>query len=292
MRGLVDDGDEPERDRQREHHPHLHDIGEHDEPQRDREDRGHRLRDEQHRAPVVAVDDGAAPQAEQQHRQEAERERGADGGAAVGQRQDEPGLGHVLHPRPGVRDELAREEQPVVVRVERAEGASDRSAYRGHGWTEGTGRPSPAPVDWIVFGLCILLFAWSLRVLRPAALALVVVVALSGVGTLTAGTFSCDKGCPAKGVTSTHQDLHNGSSIVTFSAWIIAPFVAARQLRGSRFARAWLLLGGVELAFGIALGSMSDHQPDDPVGLLQRVVLVAVGVWFTLLALELRSTSD
>jgi hypothetical protein len=147
-------------------------------------------------------------------------------------------------------------------------------------------------IGFITFGVCILLFAWSLRVLRPAATVLVVVIALSGAGTLMAGTFSCDPGCPAKGVTSTHQDLHNVSSVITFSAWIIGPFVAARQLRGSRFARLFLILGVIELAFGIALGSMSDHQPDDPVGLLQRVVLVSVGVWFVLLALELRGGPD
>lgn len=143
-------------------------------------------------------------------------------------------------------------------------------------------------IGFLTFGVCIVAFAWSLRVLRPAATVLVVVVALSGVGTLTAGTFSCDPGCPAKGQMSTHQQLHNASSVVTFSAWITAPFIAARQLRGSRFARRSLAIGVVALVFGIALGSMTDHTPDDPVGLLQRIVLVAVGVWFALLALEVR----
>jgi hypothetical membrane protein len=143
-------------------------------------------------------------------------------------------------------------------------------------------------IGFIVFGVCILVFAWSLHVLRPAATVLVIVVALSGVGTLMAGTFSCDRGCPAKGETTTHQDLHNLSSVITFSSWIVAPFVAARQLRGKRFARVSLAIGFVVLAFGLWLGSLSDHGPDDPVGLLQRVVLVSVGVWFVLLALELR----
>jgi len=72
----------------------------------------------------VPVDDRATPQAEEQDRREPERERGADRGAVVGQREDEPRLGHVLHPRARVRDEFAREEQPVVVRVERAEDAA------------------------------------------------------------------------------------------------------------------------------------------------------------------------
>jgi hypothetical protein len=107
-----------------------------------------------------------------------------------------------------------------------------------------------------------------------------------------AGSFSCDKGCPVDGVVTTHQKLHNASSVVTFSAWIIAPFVAARQLRGSRFARLSLVLGVVELAIGLLLGANANPGPDDPVGLLQRIVLLAVGVWFVLLALDLRRTSE
>ena len=35
--GFVDDGHEPEPDREAEHHPDLHDVGEHDQPQHDRE---------------------------------------------------------------------------------------------------------------------------------------------------------------------------------------------------------------------------------------------------------------
>ena len=143
-------------------------------------------------------------------------------------------------------------------------------------------------IGFITFGVSILVFAVALRQLRPAAAVLALVVALSGVGTLMAGTFSCDKGCPAKGEMTTHQQLHNVSSIVTFSAWIIAPFVAAWQLRGSRFARVSLALGAVALAVGLLLGSNADAGPDDPVGLSQRIVLLAVGAWFVLLTLELR----
>ena len=39
MGGLVDDGDEAQTDREREHHPHLHDAGQHDQPQHDGEHR-------------------------------------------------------------------------------------------------------------------------------------------------------------------------------------------------------------------------------------------------------------
>jgi hypothetical membrane protein len=143
-------------------------------------------------------------------------------------------------------------------------------------------------IGFFAMGLCLLVFAWSVRALRPAAGALALVIALSGGGTLMAGTFSCDEGCPAKGHMSTHQELHNVSSVITFSSWIVAPLLAGWQLRGTRLARVSIVLGLFELAMALYLQSFSDRQPDDPVGLLQRVILLAVGVWFVLTALELR----
>jgi len=146
-------------------------------------------------------------------------------------------------------------------------------------------------IGFFALGIGILVFAVAVRRLRPAAVLLALVLTVSGVGTLTAGTFSCDPGCPTKGDITTHQQLHNVSSVFTFSSWIIAPFVAARQLRRARFARISLVFGVVELAFGLVLGSYADASPGDPVGLLQRIELVAVGAWFVLFALELRRPS-
>jgi hypothetical membrane protein len=144
-------------------------------------------------------------------------------------------------------------------------------------------------IGFLTLGVCVLVFAWSVRALRPAATALALVIALSGAGTLVAGTFSCDEGCPAKGHMSTHQQLHNASSVVTFSTWIVAPLLAGWQLRSNkRLARLSIAIGVFELAVAGVLSSFSDRQPDDPVGLLQRVLLLAVGVWFVLLALDLR----
>jgi len=111
---------------------------------------------------------------------------------------------------------------------------------------------------------------------------------VSGLGSLMAGTFSCDPGCPASGDMTTHQQLHNVSSIITFSSWIIAALVAAWHLRGSRFGFWSLSLGVIELGAGLVLATLDDRQANDPVGLMQRVVLLAVGVWFVLAALELR----
>jgi hypothetical membrane protein len=146
-------------------------------------------------------------------------------------------------------------------------------------------------VGFLALGVCLVVFAWSVRALRPAAGALALVIALSGAGTLMAGTFSCDQGCPAKGHMSTHQELHNVSSVITFSSWIIAPLLAGWRLRGTRLARLSTAVGVFALAVGVGLSSFSDRQPDDPVGLLQRVLLIAVGAWFLLMALELRRTN-
>ena len=156
---------------------------------------------------------------------------------------------------------------------------------------EGSGVRVLMTIGFIAFGLCILVFAYALRVLRPAALVLVLVVALSGAGTLMAGTFSCDAGCPAKGQTSTHQDLHNVSSVITFSSWIVAPLVAAWQLRGTRYGQLSLVLGLAALALGFVLWAMSDRTPDDPVGVFQRAELLIVGAWFALTAVEIRSST-
>jgi hypothetical protein len=89
-----------------------------DEPQRDRERRGQRLGDDEHLAAVEPVGDRAAPESEEQHREEPERERRADRDALAGELQHEPRFGHRLHPRPDVRHEVAREVEAVVVAVE------------------------------------------------------------------------------------------------------------------------------------------------------------------------------
>lgn len=145
-------------------------------------------------------------------------------------------------------------------------------------------------VGFFTLGFALLVFAWSVRRLLPAARALVVVIALSGFGTLMAGTFSCDRGCPTTGDRTTHQQLHDTSSVITFSAWIVAPLVAARQLRGTRLARLSLVLGLIALAVSLVLAAYASggRQPDDPVGLLQRIVLLMVFGWFACTTIELR----
>lgn len=146
-------------------------------------------------------------------------------------------------------------------------------------------------IGFFVLGISLLGLAWSMRRLWPAATVVVVLIALSGLGTLAAGTFSCDPGCPTEGERSTHQQLHDNSAVVTFSTWIITPFVVGWQRRRTTYGRASVVLGALALVSALWVASYLDRQPSDPVGLLQRVVLVVVGVWFVLTAVELRRRS-
>ena len=177
----------------------------------------------------------------------------------------------------------------AVIGAPFVDGYSQANQFVSELAAEGSSARVLMTIGFLTLGVCTLVFAWSVRALRPAATALALVIALSGAGTLVAGTFSCDEGCPAKGHMSTHQQLHNASSVITFSSWIIAPLLAGWQLRSNkRLARVSIAIGVFELAVVGVLSSFSDRQPDDPVGLPQRVLLIAAGVWFVLLALDLR----
>ncbi len=176
----------------------------------------------------------------------------------------------------------------AIVGAQMVEGYSHVRSFISELAATGSDSHGAMTVGFFALGISIVVFALSLRALRPAALLLFVVVLCSGVGTLMAGSFGCDRGCPASCDMTTHQQLHNVSSVITFSAWIVMAFVAARQLRGARFARVSLVLGVLELGIGLALASFNDRHPDDPVGLLQRALLLCVAVWFLLATLELR----
>ena len=127
-------------------HPHGDDVrgGEHAEDER--EHRGDRLGDHQQLALVDAVGERARPGPEEQHRAELEPDGDAEVDAAAGEVQDEPVLRHRLHPGAAHRDDLAEEEQPVVVDVERAEGALQQAGVRrGGGDGHGASLPGGAP---------------------------------------------------------------------------------------------------------------------------------------------------
>ena len=143
-------------------------------------------------------------------------------------------------------------------------------------------------VGFIGFGVCTVVLAGAMRRLWPTATLLTAVVALSGVGLIGAGSFTCDAGCPTEGDLSLAQEVHNITSVVTFPAWMACAAIAAWQLRDRLYGRLSLVLAVVEVGSGLVLGTWRDREADDPVGLLQRVNLAAVCAWFVLTALEVR----
>jgi hypothetical protein len=156
---------------------------------------------------------------------------------------------------------------------------------------DGSGVQLLMTAGFLVLGLCTLLFAWSLRRLWAAAALLAVAVALSGVGVIAAGTFSCDAGCPTDGVRSTSQELHDVASVLTFGSWMAVALIAGWQHRRTAYGKASLGLFGVQVAAAAILSSFGERDADDPVGLYQRIMLTAVAAWFVLTAIELRRSA-
>lgn len=141
---------------------------------------------------------------------------------------------------------------------------------------------------FLALGLSLVGLAWSMRVLGPMAGALALVVALSGVGVMAAGAFACDPGCPTTGDRSTAQQVHDGASVLTFVLWIGAMGTAGWRRRHDRYGRSSLVLAAVALVSFLTLGAMRDPTPTDPVGLVQRLMLTAVGLWTIATTVELR----
>ena len=100
------------------------------------------LRDDQELALVDTVGQRAAPGAEEQHRSELQADRDPEVQGAAREAQDQPVLGHGLHPGAAHRDDLAEEVEPVVVDAQGAERAA-QEAGAGRGRRGGHGPSVP-----------------------------------------------------------------------------------------------------------------------------------------------------
>ena len=134
--GHVDRVGGAEEQRQDDDHPDLDDTGQREHGEDRGEHHHHGLHDEDRLALRQDVGEHAAEQSEDHHREELRGSDHAQPERIVGELEDEPGLGDLLHPRPDQRDELAAEEQ-LVVAV--AEGAQPSDGVNGH-------RPRPVLV--------------------------------------------------------------------------------------------------------------------------------------------------
>ena len=110
------------------------------------------LGDQQNAALAEPVGDRAAPQAEQQQREELQARSDAERrAAAVRQVQHQPVLRGPLHPRAAVGDDLPGREQAVIMVAQGAEHPPAVAGRIGAGRRgRGTGRGRP-PQDWLSF---------------------------------------------------------------------------------------------------------------------------------------------
>ena len=127
--GHVDRIGGAEEQRQDDDHPDLDDAGQREHGEDRGEDHHHGLHDEDRLALRQRVREHAAEQPEDHHGDELRGGDHAEPERIVGELEDEPGLGNLLHPGPDQRDELAAEEQ-LVVAV--AEGAQPPDGVNGH----------------------------------------------------------------------------------------------------------------------------------------------------------------
>jgi hypothetical protein len=141
---------------------------------------------------------------------------------------------------------------------------------------------------FFAFAVGIVVFAWSLRTIWPALATVALILAASGVGTLLAGTFACDPGCPTTGDRSLAQQLHDGASVLSFASWLTAMALTGWRLRHETYGRASLALATVALGSFLTLGALRAPVPHGPVGLVQRIMLAAVIVWFMTMSAAVR----
>ena len=144
--------------------------------------------------------------------------------------------------------------------------------------------------NFLVFGGALLIFAlglwqgfgdrWSGHV--GSAL-----IALAGVGVLGAGAFVADPGFRA---TTFHGKLHVLVSLVTFLSLLIAGFVFAKRFWPDRLFAFYSILSGLAIPAGFIAMAALGKAGGGPgwSGLSQRVMIVAVWTWLTILALRLR----
>ena len=134
---------EPRDEREQQDRGDVHLAEVHQRRQRERRCHLYELRSDQHAAAVVAIGDDAADEREQEDRElpeevvEAQVERG------IGQLEDEPRLGHLLHPVPDRRGESPEPQDAEIAVVERGEGPADDGV-------QGFGRR--LVVDWLLCG--------------------------------------------------------------------------------------------------------------------------------------------
>jgi len=154
------------------------------------------------------------------------------------------------------------------------------------------------------FILCgVLVLAGAVGVRRgPGSRVVAVIIGVLGLGMIGAGIFVVDPGLgypPGERVPprpTFHDSAHQLVSLIVFLALGLAPLVAAVHTRSSRAWAAYCLLSGiVVLAFFAATVVVSAQEEliftGAPIGLLQRVSVVAGFAWLAAFFARLRTVN-
>jgi hypothetical membrane protein len=156
--------------------------------------------------------------------------------------------------------------------------------------------------NFLVFGVLSLAFAVGFRRARGPGAAINATTALLvvfGLGLITAGLFRTDPnlGYPpgAAETHTTHGIVHGLAGLAVFGSITIAPIVMAVKVARDRM-RGW---AAYSIATGIlipisfvasntaAVMDATGSWPNAPVGLFQRIAIVAGWAWITLTAIQL-----
>jgi hypothetical protein len=161
--------------------------------------------------------------------------------------------------------------------------------------------------NFLVCGLLTLGFAVGLRQVLHTGRGSVwgpILIGVFSVALIVAGLFVTDPslgyppGTHSSGPQTLHGTIHGVAVLIAFSSIAIASFVMARCFAGDPDWKGWALYsivtGILVIGFFIASTTVSalDESgvlPGSPIGLLQRIAIIAGWSWITILAIRLLS---
>jgi hypothetical membrane protein len=139
--------------------------------------------------------------------------------------------------------------------------------------------------NFIVLGIALVVFAfglWQGFGDRLSGRIGSVLMALAGVGLVGAGVFSSDG---TNRAVSFHGNMHMTFSLVLFLSLLIAGFVYARRFWDDRRFAIYSMATALVISASFALTFVI------PPGLSQRLMLIIVWTWITILGLRLRKAA-
>lgn len=157
--------------------------------------------------------------------------------------------------------------------------------------------------NFLMCGTLMLAFTVGFwRALRPRSIAGTILIGVFALALIVAGVFVTDPalgyppGSSASDPRTPHGGIHGVAGLVAFTSLAFAAFVMARHFSKVPAARGWAVysFGVGALIFSLFVASTAasvlDERgiwPDAPVGVLQRISIVAGWTWLAALALRL-----